>query len=180
MGGFGAEVIEPGNSTKVDSLNKILEDLIEQAHADQRWNKTVLDMAFAILASARDSLGKDIETTEIAAWMTYGTGMGTSWGQLLLGAKASTLRDTIGGAFDFLGSLSTRFYMGTNSYKVFLESQYKLMNQTDFLLLNGGGETSLVKGMWLSFGGGVEYDFDLKKWNVLSKFTVKLGVPFLL
>jgi hypothetical protein len=37
----------------------------------------------------------------------------------------------------------------------------------------------LVTGIWASFAGGVQRDFDAETWSVVSDFSVKLGVPFL-
>lgn len=176
--GGGAEIVKLTGNITIDSLNQALTKRIADAQADQRWNKEALDVAGAVLLVAQDSLGQNLRSFEIAGWITYATGLGTSWGQLLIGSKLSTKRDSVAGDLGFSGSVSTRLYIGANSYKVFAETQFKKQRGSELLSLNGGGEARLARGVWFSFGGGVERNFDQKKWNVLSKFSIKLGLPF--
>lgn len=193
-GGSGAEVVSysrltPQGQAQVDSLNTLLQQAIglAQDQAAQQWNARALDLAVAALFSSKDSLVKGLQTSEVAAWLTWAEGFG-SWGQLLLGGKAGfgrgitadSLLDTASsGEMDFAATLSGRFYIGTNAYKVFTELQWTGAKNTDMLLINGGGEAMLRSGLWVSFGGGVERNLDAGTWNLVSKFTVKLGLPFL-
>lgn len=185
----GAEVVQPSSiqQTLIDSLNTVLKNRIDLAKAniDNIWNKDALDLAGALLFSAQDSLGKNLRAVKFTGWFTYAKGI-SSWGQWLLGFKAGTARDSVGtpsdslgNNFHFSGSASTRLYIGSNSYKMFVEAQYSKQNQMELLLLNGGGEVRFRNGMWFSFGGGVERNFDLKEWNIVSKLTLNLGLPFL-
>lgn len=181
-GGSGAEVVE-NSSPVVDSLNAVLQEMIANAEADQRWNADALDLAAAILLSSPDSTGKGLQSTEIAGWLTYAHGFG-NWGQLLLGVKAGSLRgpsvDTIVETkMKFAGNLSGRMYMGTNNYKIFTEIQYASQDSSNTLLLNGGGEVLLSDGIWAELGGGVQRDLDAGVWSVVSKLSLKLGLPFL-
>ena len=181
-GGSGAEVVE-NSSPVVDSLKGGLREMIAQGEADQRWNADALDLAAAILLSSPDSTGKGLQSTEIAGWLTYAHGFG-NWGQILFGVKAGSLRgpstDTIvETTMKFAGSFSSRLYMGTNNYKVFTEAQYATTDSSKTLLLNGGGEVLLTDGIWVELGGGVQRDLDAGVWSVVSKFSLKLGLPFL-
>ena len=180
--GTGAEVVQP-NSPVIDSLNNVLKTMIAQAEADQRWNANAFDLAAAILLSSPDSTGKGLQSTEITGWLTYAHGFGT-WGQILLGVKAGGLRgpsaDTIVETqMDFAGSFSSRLYIGTNNYKVFTELQVEKQEQGETLLLNGGGEIMLSDGIWTEFTGGASRNLDAGTWDVISKFSLKLGLPFL-
>ena len=188
--GSGADVVtfdqlSPSGKAKVDSLNTVLQQTIAnaQAQAAKQWNKRGLDLAVAALFSSKDSLVKGLQTSEVAGWLTYAEGFGT-WGQLLLGGKAGMLRsptvDSIASSsMDFEATLSGRLYLGVNAYKIFTELQWGKTEQANTLLINGGGEAMLRSGIWVSFGGGVERDLDAGVWNVISKFSVKLGLPFL-
>lgn len=180
--GTGAEVVQP-SSPVIDSLNNVLAAAVAEAQADQRWNANAYDCAAALLLSSPDSTGKGLQSTEITGWLTYAKGFGT-WGQLLLGVKAGGLRgpsaDTlVETTMDFAGSFSSRLYIGTNSYKFFTEAQFDKKESGETLLLNGGGEVLLSNGIWAEFGGGVERDLDAGVWNVVSKLSLKLGLPFL-
>lgn len=160
----------------INSLNQKKSALIADK-ADVKWNKKAMDVAFAVRFVSKDSLGKDLSTNDLAAWMTYATGFG-DWGQLLIGGKASSARDNPDQDLEFEGSLYSRFYVGVNNYKAFLEMQLSTSKLNgDTYLINGGGETMLSNGKWVSVGGGLEYDLDLKKWRVVSKFALKLGLP---
>lgn len=193
--GSGAEVISysqltPSGQAQVDSLNTLLQAAIAQAQnqAAEQWNGRALDLAVAALFSSQDSLVKGLQTSEVAGWLTWAEGFGT-WGQLMLGGKAAMLRgpaldslqgaDSSGSTMDFAATLSGRFYVGVNAYKVFTELQWSGTKETSTLLINGGGEAMLRSGLWISFGGGVERDLDAGVWNVVSKFAIKLGLPFL-
>lgn len=185
-GGEGAGVVVPSNAQKmqIEAISAQLKQIITQAQVDTLWNKDALDIAGAVLLGSQDSLGKNLQVVEYAGWLTYAKGI-NKWGQWLLGFKAGTARDSIGvspdslGDFSFSGSVSTRLYVGINNYKAFAEVQWEKKSGVKTLLFNGGGEARLSNGMWFSFSGGVERDLDLKEWNIVSKLTVNLGLPFL-
>lgn len=193
--GSGADVITfdqltPQGQAQVDSLNTALQNAIDAAQnaAAEQWNGRALDLAVGALFSSPDSLTKGLRTSEVAAWLTWAEGFG-SWGQLLLGGKAGmtrggavpdSLQDTTAeSSMDFAATVSGRFYIGVNAYKAFVETQFATTEATNTLLINGGGEALLRSGIWVSFGGGVQRDLDAGTWDVVSKFAVKLGLPFL-
>lgn len=194
--GSGAAVVtlSSADQAKVDSLNTLLQAEIDNAQrrAAQQWNGRSLDFAVAALFSSKDSLVKGLQTSELTGWLTWGEGFGT-WGQLLLGGKAGVQRgergngvqdsaaadSTTSSTMDFATAVSARLYIGVNAYKMFTELQWATTEASNTLLINGGGEAMLRSGLWVSFGGGVERNLDAGVWNVVSKFAVKLGLPFL-
>ena len=170
-----------------DSLNSRVETLKAQKttlistrakKADEQWNNDAFDIALGARFAAKDSLGNDLRANDFVGWLTYAKGFG-DWGQWLFGLQAGTARDTTNNTFAFTGSASSRFYIGVNQYKAFLELQAAAEEIADTFLINGGGEARLRNGMWVAFGGGTEYDFTLKQWRVVSKFSVRIGLPTL-
>lgn len=158
-----------------------------QVNSSETWNNSAIDLATAARFSSADSLGRGIEATDIAAWLTAAVKIQT-WGQALFGFKASLARDTsfvedADNPFGAEGSAGVRLYIGTNRYKMFTEAQFETEHRTDermeTLLLNGGGEARLQDGTWIEFGGGLQYNFLTEQWDVVSKFSLKLGLPFL-
>lgn len=194
--GDGAEVIDPSQLSAsqratIDSLNGVLQKTIlaAQQKAAEQWNAPALDLAVAALFSSKDSLASGLQTADVSGWLTYAAGFGT-WGQLLLGGKAgmarangplgdSTTDSASSSTFDLTATVSSRLYIGTNNYKAFAELQWADVHDTNTLLINGGGEAMLRSGLWISFGGGVQRNLDAGTWDVISKFSVKLGLPFL-
>jgi len=158
-----------------------------QINSSETWNNSAIDLATAVRFSTADSLGRGIEATDIAAWLTAAVKIQT-WGQVLFGVKGSLARDTsfvenVDNPFGAEGSAGMRLYIGTNRYKMFTEAQFETEHRTDdrmeTLLLNGGGEARLQNGTWIEFGGGLQYNFLTEQWDVVSKFSLKLGLPFL-
>ena len=160
----------------VNSLNQKKSALIKNA-ANVHWNKKALDVAFAVRFVSQNSMGIGLGTNDLAAWATYATGFG-KWGYWHIGGKASYSGDMVDQDLEFEGSLSSRFYVGVNHYKAFLEMQFSTSKvKGDTYLINGGGETRLSDGRWVSISGGLEHDFALNKWRFWTKFALKLGLP---
>ena len=139
---------------------------------NKKWNARVLDVAAGMVARGQDSLGRDLRSTQLAAWATLGTGFG-SWGQLLLGGKIASVRDSVTDDFGAKGDLAGRFYVGTNRYKFFAEVGATWQSGTDEWLLNGGGEARLIRGGWVSFSAGLASTSD--RTDLRTNLAVKLG-----
>jgi hypothetical protein len=160
-------------------LTSIQEDSIVQLQApltelweNEKWNSRVLDLAAGMLAQGRDSLGRDLRSTQLAAWATYGTGFGR-WGQLLLGGKIASKRDSLTDDFSAKGDLAGRLYVGTNRYKFFAEVGGTWQSGADEWLLNGGGEAKLIRGGWVSFSAGLASTSE--RTDLRTNLAVKLG-----
>ncbi|MGH7498110.1 MAG: hypothetical protein ACREL3_04590 [Gemmatimonadales bacterium] len=139
---------------------------------NKKWNARVLELAAGLRAEAADSLGRNLRSTQAAAWGTFGTGFGM-WGQLLLGGKISTVRDATTDEFSTEGGLAGRFYAGTNQYKFFAELGGTWRSGPDEWLLNGGGEVKLIRGGWVSFSAGLASTSN--QTDLRTNLAVKLG-----
>jgi hypothetical protein len=158
-------------STEEDSITKLRAPLVE-LWENKKWNSRVLDVAAGIVAQGQDSLGRDLRSTQLAAWGTFGTGFG-SWGQLLLGARVASQRDSVTDEFGTVGNLAGRFYVGTNRYKFFTEIGGTWRPGDDEWLLNSGGEARLIRGGWVSFSAGLVSVAD--RTDLRTNLAVKLG-----
>jgi hypothetical protein len=142
---------------------------------DEKWNARILEYAVALRATSPDSLGQNLKIDNVAAWYTSGYGFG-SWGQLLLGLNGTYEKDSLDGDYEPSVSLSSRFYIGTNQYKVFAEGQWSIEDERKpQWLLNGGGEVKLSGSIWANFSAGTEYVRDTKKTRLVTDFTLKYG-----
>lgn len=159
-------------SVEEDSIVHLQAPLTE-LWENKKWNSRVLDVAAGMLAQGRDSLGRDLRSTQLAAWGTFGTGFGR-WGQLLLGGKIASVRDLLTDDFSAKGDLASRFYVGTNRYKVFAEVGGTWQSGPDEWLLNGGGEAKLIRGGWVSFSAGLATTSS--RTDLRTNLAVKLGV----
>lgn len=177
-GGRPIEVsdLSAGEHARVDSLNASLKSGWTEWE-DQHWNSRVLQLAFAARAVAADSLGNRLAADKYAAWATYGDGFG-AWGQILVGLTAGSERDSVTRRFKSDASLSSRFYIGTNRYKGFVEGQgtFRRDRATKWLL-NSGGEAKFAFGGWITFAGGLEYDGITGATALKTNLSVKWGLP---
>ncbi len=171
----------PGTELRVEDLTPArrarLEELKEELKArveERAWNADILDVAAGILASSPDTTGTDLEMTQLAGWLTFGKGFG-NWGQFLLGARGSRVRDSVTGDFGISGSVGTRLYAGVNRYKVFLEAERRWEEGDDQTLLGGGGEARLITGGWVQFSSGLNWEGGGKP-RLVGNVTFKLGV----
>jgi hypothetical protein len=162
--------LTPERRARLDEVAERLKKRVEE----RAWNADILDVAAGALASARDSTGADLSLMQLAGWLTYAKGFGR-WGQLLLGARASALRDSLTREFSGGGSVGTRLYAGVNQYKVFLEAERRWTTGDDESLLGAGGEARLMNGGWIQFSTGLSWAGGGKP-KLVGNATFKLGV----
>jgi hypothetical protein len=158
-----------------DELARVgrIEAGLKDAWARKKWNARMLEIAGGIRASAADSTGQDLHSQEGAGWATFATGFGR-WGQLLVGCKFATSRDSLSSLFHTAGSLSMRFYVGTNRIKIFLETGGLWQQGNDSWLLNSGGESLLFGKTWVSFAAGLD-NAGGGKTTLRTSLAIKLG-----
>ena len=164
------EDLTPDRRARMEELAKRLRKRVE----DRDWNADLLEVAAGLLAGSRDTTGNDIAVNQYAAWLTYAKGLG-KWGQLLLGGRAATVRDSVSTKFKSAGTLGARLFAGVNQYKVFLEGERKLASGGDTSMLNGGGEARFASGGWVQFSAGFQW-VGHEKAKLVGNVTVKLGV----
>jgi hypothetical protein len=162
--------LTPERRARLDQVAERLKQRVEE----RAWNADILDVAAGALASARDSTGADLSLMQLAGWLTYAKGIGR-WGQLLLGARASALRDSLTRDFSGGGSVGTRLYAGVNQYKVFLEAERRWTTGDNESLLGAGGEARLMHGGWIQFSTGLSWTGPGKP-TLVGSATFKLGV----
>jgi hypothetical protein len=162
--------LTPERRARLDEMGKRLKERVEE----RAWNADILDVAAGMLAAARDTMGAELSLVQFAGWLTYGKGFG-QWGQLLLGARGSALRDSVTREFHTAGSVGTRLYAGVNQYKVFLEAERRWTSGDDESLLGAGGEARLMNGGWIQFSTGLNWT-GAGKPRLVGNATFKLGV----
>lgn len=161
--------------TEREQVENILKPFRDR-YAQSAWNASAFDIAAGARASAQDSLGNGLRMDQYALWGTWAAGFG-SWGQLLVGAHGGMLRDSVTAEFGTNGSLSARFYAGTNELKVFVEGQGSAaQHELPNWLLHAGGEARIIPRLWSNFSAGVQWDED-RDARLVARFTVKTGTP---
>jgi hypothetical protein len=167
---MSVEDLTPERRGKLEELRKRLKARVEE----QAWNADILDLAAGALAASRDTTGAELSMVQYAGWLTYAKGFG-HWGQLLLGARGSAIRDSVSNSFNGAGSVGTRLYAGVNKYKVFVEAERKWAKGDDESLLGAGGEARLINGGWIQFSAGLSWAGGGKP-KLVGNATFKLGV----
>ena len=143
------------NKNIIDSINSSIDQSIEK-YKKENWNKARLEMAYALVGTSPDSLGKNLRSTKHSVWL-IGAFPVKAWGQFLIGANYQyTLNDSA--YFNHNLNAATRFYAGGNRLKAFVEGEYKYndFTQINNLLVCMGGEVNIRDGIWLHFSAGVE------------------------
>jgi hypothetical protein len=100
-----------------------------------------------------------------------------SWSQLLIGARGAFERD---GGDDFGSEISvaSRFYAGTNDLKFFAEAEWSGGNERSATpLFHGGGELNLIGWAWTSFSFGAERDEETDRLRLVTRLSLKSGLP---
>ncbi len=157
-----------------------LNEQLKATWADEKWNKTVFDVALGAKGEAKDSTGKGFEFISIAGWASYSLGV-SDWGQCLLGCKLSGERDSMSNKFLFAGSIAGRVYLGSSTFKGFLEGQFSKVEKQNFTVLaNSGAEANLWKGGWLTFSGGLEFVQGLGNPSIVTNMKINLGLADLI
>lgn len=171
-GGINARpTLTPAQQGEIENLTREYE-LLGESLADDTWNKKVFDVAIGFLANA-DTAGNNIEAQQYAAWATYGSPIG-GWGQLLIGVKMSSDRDSVSGDFGTVISGAGRFYGGSNQRKVYLDVQASKASFDDTqFALTGGAEMRILKGMWASLSVANEWGGEGPDGRLRARFGFK-------
>ncbi len=158
------------------ALVKAVSDSIRQYWAERYWNANALEVAFGGRARSADSLGHDPRLDEAAFWLTYANGL-QGWGQLLLGARLGSSRDS-SGSFHAANAFSARMYVGSNALKAFVEGQQSLSTgSVAQWLANSGVELRVPNVGWIDASAGYASNPDGGRAKLISSFTFKAAVP---
>jgi len=161
----------------------------KEKYKKENWNKQKMDLAYAFMGSAPDSLLKSLKSSKHAAWMTYANPVG-KWGQLLLGINYNhVMADSIDSStnetvnFNYnVASLISRLYVGSNKFKGFVEAQYKYEGafETNNYLVNAGSEININNGIWLILTIGItqnDFSNEVSKPSLLTGFNFRFALP---
>lgn len=170
------EILGDAARAQVEQLQEQSREL-KAAYEEAHWNDQVLDVAYALRVSAADSLGNDPRSDAHTVWATLGLPV-LSWGQFLLGVRAGMERRVDEEDFGRTASAAARFYAGTNDYKFFVEGELRddRVSNGDFLF-HGGGELNVIEWAWTTFSFGVERDQETRKRRLVTRISLKSGVP---
>jgi len=175
--GIGAPVVyTPSQQRELDQLTSEFEDL-NASVADTAWNRSAIDVAVGLRADAADSTGTNLSIQQLAAWLSYGGGIGT-WAQWVLGAKIASDRDSVTQRYEVTASGATRFYAGTNRQKIYLDLQAsKRADEDAEVVLGGGAEVNLGSGLWVVLSAGSQWNGGGSGGRFQARFAFKSGFP---
>jgi hypothetical protein len=160
----------------VQEYGKNIDTFIEEYKA-RNWNATRFDVALAWVGQSTDSLIKHAEFSSLSLWLTAALRMHQG-GQLLIGINPVLPRSQNDSSkFTFAGNL--RYYLGTQDFRGFLETQYKYRKNEVLdkaLLINLGAEFRIGSNFWLVASTGLENY--LAEDNPLSKLVSGIDIRY--
>ncbi len=140
-----------------DRKRELIEEFQER-WAERRWNERISELALGTRAASPDSLIGHLHFDRLVAWYTSAHPVGP-WGQLLVGVSGEAGRMPLEDDFAVSGRGGTRFYIGTNTHKAFLEAAVSLRENDELRwLVNGGVEIRIADNFWLDFRAGARTD----------------------
>jgi hypothetical protein len=165
-------LLDPAEKAEVEERKRE----IARIWADRYWNVGRWDVAIAARVRTADSLGHDPRFDAVSLWSSWSRGFGT-WGQLLVGVRAGSSRDSLQNAYRGEGSASARFYTGSNRAKAFIEGQYswRASREPD-AFLNSGCELAAADWIWLELHAGLER-LPGGEARLSTSFRLKTAVP---
>jgi hypothetical protein len=179
---FETEVLNPNNVLTAEQRQQV-EQLqqrivaLKKAHEERSWNARLLDVAYAVGASAEDSTGRGAQVDAHSLWATFANPVGR-WGQLLLGVRGGMARDSVDDGFSGTVSAAARLYAGSNDYKFFAETRIASGGPVaDHFLLHGGAEAALPFSLWANASAGWEVPTSGGRGRLVTRFSFKSGLP---
>ncbi|HTJ50917.1 MAG TPA: hypothetical protein VL443_15750 [Cyclobacteriaceae bacterium] len=167
---------------KEDVLKEMESDEIGEMvkkYSQDNWNATRIDIALAWTGETIDSLAENLHASSFAFWTTLAFRLG-SHGQFIVGPNFHWFKtgDVEGKKIET--SIPTRFYIGSNNIKGFIEYELKivkLQNDEDQNsgTFNSGFEFRVKNDFWITYSAGIKNFFDSD-----SKFVTNLKVNYAL
>ena len=150
----------------------------ERERAKQtKWNKQILELGIAGMASSPDSSARHLFATRYAIWVSGAFPMFQNDGQLITSLKMAVSRDATNSMKTGEGSLAVRGYVGRNAQKGFLGLDWSFKDgMSPSLGANLGAELNLSNGLWLDLAIGVQKpsNGDAK---ITSSLNIRVGTP---
>lgn len=175
--------------TDVQALIDAADRRFEETH----WNALRLDAAAAFVATAEDSMGKNLKPAQIKGWLNLSLPI-QQHGQVVVGAYGSggfedEEKDSVGHITNrpsWETSLAMRFYAGVNKYKFLAEGQIGIRQDShikpyatnNFFI---GTEIGIYNLAWVSLYGGLK-DAGMKQdgrnmTRGYLRFDLKFNIP---
>ncbi|HKP75953.1 MAG TPA: hypothetical protein VJT67_10450 [Longimicrobiaceae bacterium] len=170
------KVLDASGQQQIQQLQQQITAL-KKAHEERSWNARLLDIAYAVGASAEDSTGRGARVDAHSLWATYANPI-SRWGQLLVGVRGGMARDSVADGFAGTVSAAARLYAGSNDYKFFAETRIASGGPVaDRFLLHGGAEAALPFSLWANASAGWEVPTGGGRGRLVTRFSVKSGLP---
>ncbi|HXF99522.1 MAG TPA: hypothetical protein VNL69_01995 [Bacteroidota bacterium] len=144
-----------GEGPAIDALEREVEALREKQR-EEKWNANIAEFAAAVRFASPDSLAKNARADKYQAWLAGAFSVST-WGQFVFNLSGSIERSPSLHMDSTSIAMASRFYLGTNSLKVFGEGQLTAVSESPAIyFLNIGGELNPISSFWLEFAVGIE------------------------
>ncbi len=144
-----------GEGPAIDALEREVEQL-RAKQREEKWNANIAEFAAAVRFASPDSLARNARADKYQAWLAGAFSVNT-WGQFVFNLSGSIER-SLGLYMDLTSiAMTSRFYFGSNSMKVYGEGQITAVDQSPALyLFSIGGELNPISSFWLEFVAGFE------------------------
>lgn len=151
---------------------------VEREKAKQtKWNKQIVELGIAGMASSPDSSAKNLFAVRYALWLTGAVPIFRSDGQLIGSLRVAIARDAANSLKTGEGALAFRGYVGRNSQKGFLGVDWNVKDgMNPSFGINLGGELNLSNGIWLDLTIGLQKPSNADA-KIASSLNVRLGTP---
>jgi hypothetical protein len=144
------------SASVLDQMGAAADSLIAE-YKREHWNASRFDFAIAWVGASPDTLIKNAQFSSFHVWATEALAVHRG-GQLLIGANFKRPR-SIDGEIPSEFTVNLRYYLGTPSFRGFLEGQYKSYNVdagNNALLLNLGAELRIRNDFWVTASAGIQ------------------------
>ena len=177
IGSFETPVTPDELENVVEAYGAGVDRFIEE-YKEENWNASRLDLAIAWVGQSSNEQLSSAQFSSFSFWLTWAIRAHKN-GQLLLGTNFIRPR-AINDEKMTKWSGNLRYYVGTQAFRGFLETQYKIEKNLpveETLLLNLGAELRIGSQFWLSVSGGLNnYLAETESFNKLvSSIEIKYG-----
>jgi hypothetical protein len=167
----GPIVLPKEQQEQMDALAKE----VRERWAKRYWNVARLEAAVGLLGTAADSTGRDIRLDQVSLWLSGSLGI-QGWGQLLVGFRGGSSRDSLSGDYSQLSSFAARLYAGGAETKAYVELQQTMREGSKAQFAGGTGlELTVSDWLWLNFSGGFEREDG--HTHTSTGFKLKTAIP---
>lgn len=171
-----ATMFEIENDQELIAEKKKLVDKFKENWFENKWNKNISELAIAIKTASKDSLAHNLELSKVSFWFTAAYAYG-DWGQFLIGVNANSERNMLANRFKTSGSIAARFYAGTNNYKIYVQFEGSLIEESKTQwMFNSGLELKIQENIWAEFTAGILNNDMPNSGSLVTDFKLKYGI----